>query len=1108
MERRVTKSHIETTSSNVDGNSYHTVSLNMTVTNATIDDQGDYRCNVTDGNGRIFSMVKRINILDKHLPPTINFTTDFNTSIPLLHDKDEDVRFMVVVNAFPDISLFNLTWYKDDERLDLNTPHYQIETFSDVSTQISFYIPKSRSFDSGIYTLVGNYSTASANISFTVLISGEPELILENVLDFYVVNQSYELICKSFAFPKGLVWWSWFPCNSPSSCFNELMEQKQNLLHHKIQDDWINISSIMDESVLNVSNQAVMLNDLNQGKPYLNMSKLQIGTALHLGIYRCSSLNIYKGVQHRQTPFLVMDSDELFSVTSSTDEPTINDTIVLTCKASLIQFEDIDWIITSPEHLKLIRPKTTNLYSVTSTVLLTSVQLNDSGTFTCMAKRRGSSQYDQKDVVLIVKNVSSPMIMDTNMENKLIEKDFSSQFELRCYVSGRPTPNVVWYRNGRQFFTKHDLGIRSEERGQRLVFTRLLDRDSGHYECRANNRGGSVVRKAFLRVKGNDSYETIQLGEILFTIFLVLIGMMMLFMALSVGKKIRDEKLNKRELEFFSQKIFEHGQMEMFNPEMPLDEQIDLLPYDSRFEFPKERLELGHTLGQGAFGRVVKAKAIGLENDESTTTVAVKMLKERADANQRKALMAELKILIHLGRHLNIVNLLGAVTKNIAKGELLVIVEFCEFGNLRHFLYTNRDSFINELEQPPPLYGDYQNFEFIQSQLNHRRSTEPSTPSTPNTPNENNINTNGGQGSPLAYFNHNYVSGNSSFTSSFTFKRPRSNATRVSTSDLKCFAFQCARGMEYLTSRKLIHRDLAARNVLLATNNVVKICDFGLAKDVYKYDNYVKKDDGPLPIKWMAIESISDKIFTSKSDVWSFGILLWEIFTLGKNPYPGVEIDERFFKRLKAGYRMEKPEYSSDEIYGLMCQCWAANPNERPDFGEIVSIIGDLMDDKIRQHYIDLNNPYLERNHQIFNQTDEYLKMNSMCSGYAEGYLRMDSERADDEDGSDIMLEEQNNNSANKLVRQAQNEPNVILVDGKTKIEMINMQNLSFQQDTSRHIPSETATTFRTSSLEVLSYDNLNQMIPNGTLNGQIHHHHHHNHHHHPIGHLQQTIPK
>ena len=83
---------------------------------------------------------------------------------------------------------------------------------------------------------------------------------------------------------------------------------------------------------------------------------------------------------------------------------------------------------------------------------------------------------------------------------------------------------------------------------------------------------------------------------------------------------------------------------------------------------------------------------------------------ERADANQRKALMAELKILIHLGRHLNIVNLLGAVTKNIVKGELFVIVEYCEFGNLRHFLMSNRDSFINELEPYNEGYVFYRSF--------------------------------------------------------------------------------------------------------------------------------------------------------------------------------------------------------------------------------------------------------------------------------------------------------------------------------------------------------------------------------------------------------------
>lgn len=112
---------------------------------------------------------------------------------------------------------------------------------------------------------------------------------------------------------------------------------------------------------------------------------------------------------------------------------------------------------------------------------------------------------------------------------------------------------------------------------------------------------------------------------------------------------------------------FDKGALENLNPDLTVDDQAELLPYDQKWEFPREKLKLGKQLGAGAFGVVVKAEASGITEGEEKTTVAVKMVKRNADHTYIKALASELKIMIHMGQHVNVVNLLGACTNNVIK---------------------------------------------------------------------------------------------------------------------------------------------------------------------------------------------------------------------------------------------------------------------------------------------------------------------------------------------------------------------------------------------------------------------------------------------------------
>uniref|UniRef100_A0A8C7UPR1 Proto-oncogene tyrosine-protein kinase receptor Ret n=1 Tax=Oncorhynchus mykiss TaxID=8022 RepID=A0A8C7UPR1_ONCMY len=300
------------------------------------------------------------------------------------------------------------------------------------------------------------------------------------------------------------------------------------------------------------------------------------------------------------------------------------------------------------------------------------------------------------------------------------------------------------------------------------------------------------------------------------------------------------------------------------------------IPEDPKWEFPRKNLVLGKTLGEGEFGKVVKATAFRLKGKAGYTTVAVKMLKDHASHSELRDLLSEFTLLKQVN-HPHVIKMFGACSQD---GPMYLIVEYAKFGSLRNFL---RES----------------------------RKVGPS-----------------------------YMSGNDANRNSSYLENPDERALTMG--DLISFAWQISRGMQYLAEMKLVHRDLAARNVLVAEGRKMKISDFGLSRDVYEEDSYVKRSKGRIPVKWMAIESLFDHIYTTQSDVWSFGVLLWEIVTLGGNPYPGIA-PERLFNLLKTGYRMEKPENCTEEMYNLMLRCWKQESDKRPIFADISKELEKMM---------------------------------------------------------------------------------------------------------------------------------------------------------------------
>lgn len=303
------------------------------------------------------------------------------------------------------------------------------------------------------------------------------------------------------------------------------------------------------------------------------------------------------------------------------------------------------------------------------------------------------------------------------------------------------------------------------------------------------------------------------------------------------------------------------------------------LPVDQKWEISRERLKLHKPVGQGNFGTVYKGELCGVgKNKEPIMTVAVKMLKDPSNDSDMADLVSEMEVMKRIGKHLNIINLIGCCTRN---GPLYVIVEYATNGNLRDFLRSHRPDSVN-FDNDKQLYPQ----------------------------------------------------------------------------DFLSFALQIAQGMDYLASRRCVHRDLAARNILVAEDNVMKIADFGLARNLQSVDYYRKTTKGVIPLRWMAPEAI-DQVYSSSSDVWSYGVLLWEIYTLGLLPYQDID-QSSLYTWLREGHRLEQPPKCPNQVYKLMRRCWRYNSWERPTFSDLVKELDDISNGPHYPEYYDMSIPIMD----------------------------------------------------------------------------------------------------------------------------------------------------
>uniref|UniRef100_A0A8C2GHZ5 Fibroblast growth factor receptor n=1 Tax=Cyprinus carpio TaxID=7962 RepID=A0A8C2GHZ5_CYPCA len=527
------------------------------------------------------------------------------------------------------------------------------------------------------------------------------------------------------------------------------------------------------------------------------------------------------------------------------------------------------------------------------TIIMESVVPSDKGNYTCLVENKHGSINHTYQLDVVERSPHRPILQAGLPANRTAM--VGSDVEFECKVFSDPQPHIQWLKhivvNGSRFGPDglpyvrilKTAGVNTTDKEMEVLHIRNVSlEDAGEYTCLAGNSIGHSHHTAWLTVyKGIFPIVITYLEVLIYCVGFFLICVMVVTAVLakmhSSAKKsdfnsqLAVHKLAKsiplrRQVSVDSSSSMHSGGMlvrpsRLSSSGSPMLSGVSEyeLPQDPRWEVARDRLVLGKPLGEGCFGQVMMAEAIGMDKDKPSrvTKVAVKMLKSDATEKDLSDLISEMEMMKIIGKHKNIINLLGACTQD---GPLYVIVEFASKGNLREYLRARR---------PPGMEYCY---------------------------------------------NPNQV--------------PEEN---MSVKDLVSCSYQVARGMEYLASRKCIHRDLAARNVLVTEDNVMKIADFGLARDIHHIDYYKKTTNGRLPVKWMAPEALFDRIYTHQSDVY---VVIW-----GGPPHgPPLHVYPRTVR-----------------LYMMMRDCWHAVPSQRPTFKHLVEDLDRTLSMTSNQEYLDLS---------------------------------------------------------------------------------------------------------------------------------------------------------